>query len=216
MDRPQLFLEETASRRPELSEDLAALGELYHKKLWHEISVKLEELIATPRFQTDGVLIALYQNFIASFASHINLLKLAKFAVAASRQIPSSQEGADFLRDVISGLENLGTPRSAAQPVLFLRMQVAQYQQAAGEMEAAKKAFDAGDRELEGLEGVDPTVSAAVYAVGMAHHKARQDYGGFYRAALRYLSYIRQEDLPAEERLVSGGDWGVGGGGRAQ
>lgn len=208
MDRQQVYLQETASRRPDLAEDLTTLGELYHKKLWHELSVKLEELINTPRLQEDGVLIALYQNFIASFAPHINLLKLAVFAVAASKQIknpdvravgvlgrvsrslawgeagheegcwcfhprkvslyqaipsygaPSPphhchvpQEGVAFLQDVITGLENLKLA-AAVQPILYLKMHVAQYDQAAGRWEEANKALEAGEKQLQGLQEV--------------------------------------------------------------
>ncbi|KAL6782861.1 RPN9 [Auxenochlorella protothecoides x Auxenochlorella symbiontica] len=201
MDRQQVYLQETASRRPDLAEDLTTLGELYHKKLWHELSVKLEELINTPRLQEDGVLIALYQNFIASFAPHINLLKLAVFAVAASKQIKNPDEGVAFLQDVITGLENLKLA-AAVQPILYLKMHVAQYDQAAGRWEEANKALEAGEKQLQGLQEVDPSVSAAVHYVAMSHHKAQQQYGDFYKAALLYLAHVRQETLPADTRLA--------------
>lgn len=54
---------------------------------------------------------------------------------------------------------------------------------------------------------MDPSVSAAVHYVAMSHHKAQQQYGDFYKAALLYLAHVRQETLPADTRLVR---WWVG------
>lgn len=105
MDRNEQFLAQIAAERPELVEDVDALSTLYRKKLWHELSVKLEELVQTERFQRDGILLSLYQNFIASFSSHINLLKLASFAVAAAKQIqnPEVRARAGHGKDLLTG-----------------------------------------------------------------------------------------------------------------
>lgn len=44
-DRYQAWIEGAAEERPQLAAALAELGELYHKKLWHQLSVKLEQHI---------------------------------------------------------------------------------------------------------------------------------------------------------------------------
>lgn len=44
-DRYQAWIEGAAAERPQLAAALAELGELYHKKLWHQLSVKLEQYI---------------------------------------------------------------------------------------------------------------------------------------------------------------------------
>lgn len=61
------------------------------RKLWHQLTVKLEDCIESEAFQRGGFLIQLYQNFIAGFAHKINLLKLAVFAATVSRQIQNPQ-----------------------------------------------------------------------------------------------------------------------------
>lgn len=101
MDRYQQFIESSAVQRPEIAAQLAELGELYHKKLWHQLTVKLETLIDQEPFQRGGFLIQLYQNFIAGFAHKINLLKLAVFASQVSKQIQNPQVGC-----LILGLRN--------------------------------------------------------------------------------------------------------------
>ena len=93
-DRYQAWVEGAAAERPHLAASLAELGELYHRKLWHQLSVKLEGYLDAPEFQEGGFLVSLYQNFVAGFAHKINLLKLAFFAVAVGKQMASPEVGA--------------------------------------------------------------------------------------------------------------------------
>jgi len=44
-DRYQAWVETAAAERPQLAGALAELGELYHKKLWHQLTVKLEQYV---------------------------------------------------------------------------------------------------------------------------------------------------------------------------
>lgn len=49
---------------------------------------------------------------------------------------------------------------------------------------------------------VDPAVSAAVHNVAALFAKARQDFSGYYRAALQFLCYVSLDDLPQDDQLV--------------
>jgi hypothetical protein len=49
---------------------------------------------------------------------------------------------------------------------------------------------------------VDPSVSAAVHNVAALFAKARQDFSGYYRAALQYLCYMSVDDLPKDDQIV--------------
>lgn len=50
-DRYEAWIQGAAAERPQLAAALAELGELYHKKLWHQLTVKLESYLDTPEFQ---------------------------------------------------------------------------------------------------------------------------------------------------------------------
>jgi 26S proteasome regulatory subunit N9 len=200
-DKYMQWVESTAGDRPEYAAQLAELGELYSKKLWHQLTSRLEVALEDPSFAGDSFLIDLYHNFIAGFAHKINLLKLAFFAVAASKQMPSPADGMAFLGDVITGLEAAKQPGSA-EPVLYLKMQIAQYQLLTGADAAACEAARAGATALEALPEPDPQVSASVHYVAMQYAKAHQEYAAFYRSALQYLAYVDQNALPADFRLA--------------
>ena len=53
-DRYAAWILGAAAEGPQGAGALAELGELYHKKLWHQLTVKLESYVDTPDFQQVG------------------------------------------------------------------------------------------------------------------------------------------------------------------
>lgn len=47
-----------------LANDWAQLDDLYSKRLWHQLTIKLGEFVKHPELQEKGQLIELYDNFI--------------------------------------------------------------------------------------------------------------------------------------------------------
>ncbi|KAI7844347.1 hypothetical protein COHA_002145 [Chlorella ohadii] len=198
-DRYEAWIQGAAGERPQLAAALAELGELYHKKLWHQLTVKLESYLETPEFQQGGFLVQLYQNFVAGFAHKINLLKLAFFAVAVGKQMAGPEEGSAFIQDVISNLE-ASKQRDTEQPILYLRMQLAQYALVQGRLPECKRMVEDGREELERLTDVDPQVSASVYYAASLYYKQQKEYAQYYRATLMYLAFVSQDTLPQDFR----------------
>jgi 26S proteasome regulatory subunit N9 len=200
-DKYMQWAESAAGNHPERAAVLAEFGELYNNKLWHQLTLRLEAAIEDPSFASDGFLVDLYSNFIAGFAHKINLLKLAFFAVAASKQMASPQEGMTFLTDVIAHLE-ASKQKDTEESILYLKMQIAQYQLVLGSAGDCKSLMLEGANTLESLSDVDPQVSAAVHYVAMQYHKEQKEFAAFYRSALLYLAFVSQEALPADFRLT--------------
>lgn len=123
--KPVDFLEQLQTQNPALAEDVAELASLYQRKLWHQLTVKLEACYAKPEFNTGDLPLQLYTHFISDFGHKINLLKLAHFAVHVSKHIKDPAASLAFLNSVVVKLEEMKLPRSE-EPLLFLRMHVAQ------------------------------------------------------------------------------------------
>jgi len=200
-DKYMQWINSAAEKRPQSAAKLGELGELYSKKLWHQLTLRLEEAIEDPSFQAEGFLMELYQNFISGFAHKINLLKLAFFAVATSKQLARPQEAITFIQDVISNLE-ASKESGITESTLYLKMQVAQYQLGLGNTSECKRLMLDGRQELDSLSDVEPQISAAVHCVAMQYHKEEKEYASFYRSALLYLAYVSQDALPPDYRLA--------------
>ncbi|KAJ0964375.1 hypothetical protein J5N97_029497 [Dioscorea zingiberensis] len=98
------YLESQRNSRPELAEWYAALADLYQRKLWHQLTLKLDQFVALAVVQAGDALIQLYNNFITDFETKINLLKLAHFAVIVSRQYSETEAAISYLESVIEKL----------------------------------------------------------------------------------------------------------------
>jgi len=97
LDVPGYLSEQQRKSSSELAPEWAALEELYNKKLWHQLTLRLGEFIKNPALSQGDALVKLYQNFIVDFESRINPLALAEIIVVVCRQITDTSEALPFL-----------------------------------------------------------------------------------------------------------------------
>ena len=72
------WLTAQASGSPPLAAQYDALRELYDRKLWHQLTMKLEEIVAMPDFQSGDRLVQLYHNFVVDLQHRENGLRMAE------------------------------------------------------------------------------------------------------------------------------------------
>ncbi|KAG0492042.1 hypothetical protein HPP92_005123 [Vanilla planifolia] len=130
------YLESQQNERPELAEWYASLADLYQRKLWHQLTLKLEQFVALAVVQAGDVLIQLYHNFITDFETKINLLKLAHFAVIVSRQYAEKEAAISYLERVVEKLHATREIR-AEEPILYVKMQIAAFKLVMGNPKGA-------------------------------------------------------------------------------
>ncbi|XP_071919580.1 26S proteasome non-ATPase regulatory subunit 13 homolog A [Coffea arabica] len=194
------YLETLRNVHPELSEWYDSLADLYQRKLWHQLTQKLEQFVALSVFQAGDALIQLYHNFIADFETKINLLKLAHFAVIVSRQYSEKEAAISYLEGVIEKLRNTRELR-IEEPILYIKMQKALLKLQQGDQKECKKLLDEGKSTLDSMTDIDPSVYASYYWVSSQYYKARQEFAEFYKSALLFLAYTSVETLSDSFKL---------------
>lgn len=194
------YLESQKKAQPELEEWYNALADLYEKKLWHQLTLKLEQFVALAVVQAGDALVQLYHNFISDFETKINLLKLAHFAVIVSRQYSEKDVAISYLEGVIEKLRSTKESR-VEEPILYIKMQIAAFNLEKGCLKDCKKILYDGKITLDSMNDVDPTVHASYYWVSSQYHKACQDFAEFYKSALLYLAYTAVESLSESFKL---------------
>lgn len=213
MERGLQYLEALQNNRPELATRINQFGDLYQRKLWHQLTVAIEESLALPEFRTAALLIPFYNEFVATFAHKLNPLRLAHIAVTVAEQFSDLNEAGvcacrcptpcrdiffissrcmciacatcrasaplmiwevvavafmsswmmknpdvdtcavSFLEGVIKEMLEAKLPRTE-QPLLFLRMHVAQQQLLLGQLGPCKAAVETGKVTLDNLHDV--------------------------------------------------------------
>ncbi|GAA0142985.1 protease [Lithospermum erythrorhizon] len=194
------YLESLRDVYPELSEWYVTLSDLYQRKLWHQLTLKLDQFVALAVFQAGDALIQLYHNFITDFESKINLLKLAHFVVIVSRQYAEKEAAISYLEEAIEKLHSTKEMR-IEEPILYVRMQIALFKLEQGNEKECKKLIDEGKSTLDSMTDIDPSVYASYFWVASQYHKSHQEFAEFYKNALLYLAYTSVESLSDSFRL---------------
>ncbi|KAK4789113.1 hypothetical protein SAY86_020432 [Trapa natans] len=186
------YLDSLRVSNPEMAEWYIQLADLYQRKLWHQLSLKLEQFVAHSVSQAGNVLIQLYHNFITEFETKINLLKLAQFAVVVSRQYLEKEAAISYLEGIIEKLLSTKEQR-VEEPILYIKTQIALFK--IEDQNECKRLLEEGKSTLDSMTDIDPSVYANYYWVSSQYHKSRKEYAEFYRNALLYLAYTSVESL---------------------
>ncbi|XP_060176097.1 26S proteasome non-ATPase regulatory subunit 13 homolog A-like [Lycium barbarum] len=151
------YLESLRNEHPDLSDWHTKLADLYQRKLWHQLSLKLEQFVVLAVFQAGDTLIQLYHNFITDFETNINLLKLAHFAVTISRQYSEKEAAIGYLEGAAEKLLNTKKTR-IEEPKVYTKLQIALFKIEQVDQKECKKLLEEGNATLESMTDVDPSV----------------------------------------------------------
>ena len=152
-DKQIKFLEEQQVKQPRQAARYHTFADLYQRKLWHQLTLALQEAIADPDFTRQQHLIPLFENFISSFAHRLNLLSLAKIGTTTARQYSKPSESVSFVERLITQIKEAKLPRTE-QPLLYLQMEIGYHKLQEGQLAEAKKCVEAGREQLEAMQDV--------------------------------------------------------------
>lgn len=145
------WLESAQSKHPNYAGQLSQLGEFYSHKLWHQLTVQVEQLLPDSEFQS--FLIDFYERFVTAFAHRINLLKLAQIAQVTAKQYEYPEQAVQFLQGVKKQVTESGQ-RHTDQASLFLQMHIAQYKLQMGADDECKTMIEEGKESLDSMNDV--------------------------------------------------------------
>ncbi|KIJ64357.1 hypothetical protein HYDPIDRAFT_90849 [Hydnomerulius pinastri MD-312] len=206
---PKLVLDEfiakaLSSTPMELHPFFEAFNNLYTRKLWHQLTLKLFEFFDHPLskpFRVD-----VFQHFVRDFESKMNQQRLVEMGTRVSKEIDNPQTQLTFLTSLLSRID---ADKSKEAYVLLLA-NIAHAKLVYGDLEGTKKDMDTAWKTLDQLEGVDNAVNASYYRVAADYYKAKAEYAPYYKHSLLYLACVDiGTDLTSEERLLRAHDLGI-------
>lgn len=198
------YLDGRRAAQPDLAQEYTELAELYRKKLWHQLTVKIESFILLPQVQNDQ-LPQFYPRFIKDFEGRINTLSLVKVSIAISKHIHDPAAAFEFVQTISEKQQVKGDVEAH---ILILSV-LAGMRLRAGQIEQCKEILETAKVRLEGVAGVEAIVYAAYYKVWSDFNKTQNSPVEFYRSALTYLSYANLETIPPNEQMSLAFDLGI-------
>jgi 26S proteasome regulatory subunit N9 len=211
MEAARKYLEDAQAAftvsNPELAAKYQELLDLFERRLWHNLTSKLLELVTHPQLKDTPQLVSLYTDFIKHFESKLNQLSFVHIILVISKSYRDPTEAVKFLEPVavkVSGAE--GSPDA----YLLVRSVIAQLKlQDPKNREEVKELLESIQNSLEGVAGIDNSVYANYYKAQATYHKLAGLSAEYYRNALLYLSYIPLESLSQQEALQMAFDLGI-------
>ncbi|KAF5329471.1 hypothetical protein D9619_009297 [Psilocybe cf. subviscida] len=193
-----------SSTPPVLHPFFEAFRTQYTRKLWHQITKKLDEFFDHPAAQPYRL--EVFHSFVRDFESKLNQLRLAEMGVKVAKDYSNPQEHLAFLTSLLSRIDTAKAPEAH----VLLLASIAHAKLLYGDLEGTKTDMDAAQKILDTLEDVDSGVNAAYYGVSADYYKAKAEYAPYYRNSLLYLACVDiEEDMSAEERLARAHDLSI-------
>jgi len=196
------FLQAQGEASPELAADFAQMQELYSRKLWHQLTVLLESLVAKPG--TTELLAALYDTFITDFKSKLNKLALARLQIKVAQQYDAEDQAAAF-GSTIAEEARKDDPEACA----YILSELARLDLGFGKVKECKEKLDEAAGFLDGLAGVELCVQAAFYRAWSAYYKIKGPAAEFYKNALLLLAYAPLSEMSQAEGVTISFDLGI-------
>ncbi|KAL6066895.1 26S proteasome non-ATPase regulatory subunit 13 [Balamuthia mandrillaris] len=190
------FLEEYCNSK--LGDRFAEIKAFHEKRLWHNLTVKLLELVEQPEMKEDNHLLRLYEEFMRTFENKINQLSFAQIIVTIAKAHKDLNEAISFLDTMAT---KLSANKESPAPYLLLRSVQAQYLLLRTEThEQAAELLDSIEKSLETATGIDTSVYSNFYRAKADLQKLKGRPAEYYKNAMLFLSYMNLEALPAAEK----------------
>lgn len=201
------FLTSFKSALPDqLGEDVAEFADLYDRKLWHQLTNKLEEYAAKPK--AADTLLPLFNRFVNTFQKKMNALRYVNLGVAASKCFKSEKGAQEAIVFLDALVEKVDVPESR-DAYVRANMERAHHKLRLGDMEGTKSAMDECAKVLDNLPAVENQINASFYGVCADYYKAKADYAQFYKNALLYLACVSLDDLAQGDKVERAHDLSI-------
>ncbi|OXU31533.1 hypothetical protein TSAR_013249 [Trichomalopsis sarcophagae] len=177
-----------------IAEEWGKLDELYQKKLWHQLTLKLETFVLNPALQKDENLVDLYNNFLSTFESKINPLSLVEILAHVIKQFKDKRGAINFLEKtepkVKSSKEAVALCKVLAGQILLDELNI---------QDETKKIIEDVESMLETSDGIT-SVHGRFYLLASRLYRLQGKHADYYRTALRYLGCIDIDTLSKAEQ----------------
>ncbi|XP_033629621.1 26S proteasome non-ATPase regulatory subunit 13-like isoform X2 [Asterias rubens] len=185
--------EQQRQSSPEIATEWTEMEEMYNKKLWHQLTVKLLTFVKDSSFAEGDGLIKLYENFLSDFEHRINPLSLTEMAIIIVKQIkeyPEALAYLDKIREKVKGNE---------EAVILCMTCSAMMKLGVNDLEGTKTLVEEAQEKLDNQDGIT-TVHGRFYNLSSNYYKLMGDYAKYYRDALRFLGVTKLEELGEGEK----------------
>jgi len=185
---------ESSAQNAELNQLWRQAKDFHQRRLWHQLTNVLLNLVKRDELQKGDDLWQLYTNVIADFEIKLNPLSLVDICTPVVNRFDDAEEALQFL-EKIGDKVKANTEAFVMTRVLIGRLHLTQFKNVV----KTKAIVEEIEGLLNDVEGVG-RVHAAYYLLATEHYKLEGDHANYYRANLRFLGCTELSDLSKEDQ----------------
>lgn len=199
---------------------LYQLEDYYERKLWHQLTLALDEFYEIP--DSKPIRVRIYDSFISQFQQKLNSIKVVDFLLLSYSQDKSDQQQqtldklvelkAKFISQLTKVLkkntttdEELEVLLNNEESIIYINLQISRYYLFLNNQKQSEDILDKlNDKfDINNDHQLSPKINAAFYLTKSQLCKINENYDLFYTNGLLYLSSIETESKPLtnEEKL---------------
>lgn len=203
------FIDIQRATYPDLSEAYEEFGSLYTRKLWHQLTDKLQAFVGNDANFRARNMLDLSERFLSKFENKIDQLRLSVMLCDIAKQLYPSNPPTDtqlvaasnFLQKYIDKRARVG--KEGTLVLLMAQAQLCMLQTATeGTKAASKKLLDEGKAMLDELDGAEPVVFARYYAATAEYYKRHGPAKSYYDHSIMFLSYTSMDDMSDDAKFA--------------
>lgn len=198
------FIEEQALLFSDLAEEYRNFGQLYTKKLWHQLTEALETFFNNKANHRGDNLINLYENFISKFASRLSQLRLAQLCITIASSLRDPLRAITFLNQLLQQRGRLGADASLCLDIAIISAKLQ-----LGQTDECKVLLSQAKEQLNSNTSNEAVVFSLFYRTQSEYFKAVGPPHEFFASALQYLSYTPFSMLPPDEAYILATDMAI-------
>ncbi|CAF0727860.1 unnamed protein product [Didymodactylos carnosus] len=192
MSHVEAYLNEQKQSGP-LTNEWLELESLYQRRLWHELTLKVNDFVHRDELQQGDQLLKLYENFISDFEHRINQLQLVEIIIPIIRvfkQVDGAIKFVETIKEKVKGnlLATLLCDITVAKAYLITK-----------NVPETKKIIEQLQTKFDELDHVT-SVHSRYYDLASNYYRVTGNHSEYYNNALKYLGCIDSRALPVKEK----------------
>ena len=191
------FVDQQKVLYSDLVESYDNFGNLYQRKLWHQLSEALYEFLSNINNCRGESFHDLYSGFIQDFESKLNPISFVQLASLIGPSLSDLQISTQFYVSLLENRKRLGPEAS-----MVLDMEVVLLKLKLGENAEAKMMLEESKEKLSSISTTERVVFSKYFKAETEYRKVVGPPQEFYKAALMYLVYTPLETLNKEEQYI--------------
>jgi len=184
---------------------LTQVLDLHRRRLWHQLTGKLEEFVHPDKMRDNIDLVQFYTSFIKTFEQRLNQLSLVRICVNIAHQIPTASTKVEFIQNISKLPKVVETPEA----VITAKVNIAEYHLANNNLESSKELLNEAKATLDVTAGIESAVYSTYHHAWALYYIIKQEPENFFASALSYLGYTKLEQIPESERAGLAFNMGV-------